>query len=517
MTIDAVRQVQLNLPKSHSVNLSASALLKLAVERGEGRLTCDGVLAVETGKHTGRSPRDKFIVRDDLTNSSVWWENNGDMTKSAFNVLFEDVVKYMVGKELFVQDLLAGAEPSHQIKVQVVTEFAWHSLFIKNLLIRPNPASQLSSTEQLTIIDLPGFKADPQRHGCRSETVIAMDFTRKIILICGTQYAGEMKKAVFTYLNFTLPKFGVMPMHCSANVGQNGDVAIFFGLSGTGKTTLSADPERLLIGDDEHGWGPKGIFNFEGGCYAKTVRLSAAGEPEIYNAAKTPGTVLENVVLDPKTFKPDFDDISLTENGRAGYPLEFIPNASSTGLANHPKAVVLLTCDAFGVLPPVARLTPKQAVEQFLAGYTAKIAGTERGITEPQATFSACFGAPFMPRPPQVYGALFHRLISDHKVPCWLVNTGWTGGPYGQGQRMPLATTRAILRQVLDGSLNCATFRTDSNFGFNVPTAIPGLTKRILDPRSTWANASNYDQQAQLLMTMFQDNKQRLDALRVAS
>jgi phosphoenolpyruvate carboxykinase (ATP) len=513
MTPDILKITNRN---SYRTNLDAMALTKLSLKHGECHLTSDGALAVETGRHTGRSPKDKYIVRDMLTADSVWWENNGSMDVEAFNGLMTDVLEYVEKKELFVQDLLAGADPIYQIDVKVVTEFAWHSLFIRNLLIRPQNSAARLSAEPLTIIDVPGFKADPARHGCRSETVIAMDFTRKIVLICGTLYAGEMKKAVFTYLNFTLPEQGVMPMHCSANVGGNGDAAIFFGLSGTGKTTLSADHLRTLIGDDEHGWSPKGIFNFEGGCYAKTVRLSPTGEPEIYAAACKPGTVLENVVLDLETAKPDFDDVRLTENGRAGYPLDFIPNASKTGLAGQPKAVVLLTCDAFGVLPPVARLTPAQAVEQFLAGYTAKIAGTERGITEPQATFSACFGAPFMPRPPQVYGDLFFRLITEHQVPCWLINTGWTGGAYGEGQRMPLTATRAILAQVLAGSLNGLTFRKDSNFGFHVPVTVPGLSDRFLDPRSTWADTKAYDHQAQRLLTMFHDNKAKLDRLAAA-
>jgi phosphoenolpyruvate carboxykinase (ATP) len=510
---DLIQRRFQNTPKA---NLSPRTLLEYAVQRGEGVLTADGVLSVTTGSHTGRSPKDKFIVRDAVTADTVWWDNAGAVSGHQFNTLFDDMMVHAQGKLLFVQDLAAGASPDHRINVKSITEFAWHALFIRNLLIRPEPGSLKNLDSQLTIIDIPSFKADPSRHGCRSETVIACDFTRRIILIAGTQYAGEMKKAVFTYLNFVLPDFGVMPMHCSANLGSNGDSAIFFGLSGTGKTTLSADPTRTLVGDDEHGWGPNGIFNFEGGCYAKTVRLSQSSEPEIFAAAQTPGTVLENVVLDPKTSKPDFDDISLTENGRAGYPLEFIPNASKTGIAGHPKVVVLLICDAFGVLPPVARLTPAQAVEQFLAGYTAKIAGTERGVTEPQATFSACFGAPFMPRPPQVYGELFHRKIVEHNVPCWLINTGWTGGPYGQGQRMPLATTRTILRHVLDGSLKAVTFRIDENFDFEVPTSVPGLTNTVLNPRLTWADPSAYDAHAKRLLDMFDDNKRKRDRLGAA-
>ena len=390
--------------------------------------------------------------------------------------------------------------------MRVVTELAWHSLFIRTLLIRPEASELESFVPEMTIIDLPSFRADPARHGTRSETVIAIDLTRLIVLIGGSAYAGEMKKAVFTALNHLLPSRAVMPMHCSANVGPDGDAAIFFGLSGTGKTTLSADPSRTLIGDDEHGWGPDGIFNFEGGCYAKCIRLSAEAEPEIFAASTRFGAVLENVVLDPLMRKPDFDDGSKTENTRSAYPLSFIPNASPTGRAGQPKNIVMLAADAFGVMPPIAKLTPAQAMYHFLSGYTAKVAGTERGVTEPLPEFSACFGSPFLPRHPSEYGALLKRLIAEHDVSCWLVNTGWTGGAHGAGKRMPIKATRALLGAALDGSLDNAEYRTDPWFGFAVPIAVPGVDRAILDPRSTWADKAAYDRQAKKLVGMFIDN-----------
>ena len=490
-----------------NANLAPEILVKHALKLGEGKLTADGALSVTTGVHTGRSPHDKFIVRDSITQDAVWWENNAAMSSQQFQRLFDDMRAYARDKTLFLQDLDAGADAAHRIPVRVATELAWHSLFIRHLLIKPAPGAARDVTSQLTIINLPGFKANPARHGCRSETVIACDFTRRIVLIAGTEYAGEMKKAVFTYLNFVLTEKDILPMHCAANVGKDGDVALFFGLSGTGKTTLSADPSRTLVGDDEHGWSEHGIFNFEGGCYAKTFRLSEQGEPEIFAASKRPGAVLENVIVPDSTGKPDFDDASLTENGRAAYPLEFIANASATGQAGHVKTIVLLTCDAFGVLPPLSKLTPEQAVEQFLAGYTAKISGTERGVTEPQAVFSACFGAPFMPRPPEVYGELLKRKIVAHGAACWLVNTGWTGGPYGLGQRMPLAATRRLLRSVLDNSLDAVSFRTDPLFGFAVPEKVPGVTNAILDPRQTWNDTAQFDIVAKELLGLFAANR----------
>jgi phosphoenolpyruvate carboxykinase (ATP) len=485
-------------------NFSEPELYEEAIRCGEAKLTAHGALVAYTGQHTGRSPKDKFVVRDASTEDQVWWDNNKPMTPAHFDTLLADFLAHADDKDLFVQDLVGGADPARNLPTRVITELAWHNLFIRNLLIRPSADAVESFVPKMTIIDLPSFKADPGRHGTRTETVIAVDLTRLIVLIGGTAYAGEMKKSVFTALNYLLPQDGVMPMHCSANTdGDN--AAVFFGLSGTGKTTLSADPSRTLIGDDEHGWGPDGIFNFEGGCYAKTIKLSAQAEPEIFATTRRFGTVLENVVLDAGRV-PDFDDNSLTENTRCAYPLHFIPNASETGRAAHPKNIVMLTADAFGVMPPIAKLTPAQAMYHFLSGYTAKVAGTERGVTEPEATFSTCFGAPFMPRHPSEYGSLLRDLIDRHEVNCWLVNTGWTGGAYGTGKRMPIKATRALLTAALDGSLSKADFRTDANFGFAVPVTVPGVDTSILDPRSTWADKAAYDRQARKLVDMFVTN-----------
>ena len=492
-------------------NFSAPALYEHAIARGEARLTAGGAIVALTGQHTGRSPKDKYIVRDARTAPSVWWDNNKPMEPEAFERLHADFLAHAADRDLFVQDLIGGADAANSLPTRVVTEYAWHSLFIRNLLIRPERDALAGFEPRMTIIDLPSFRADPARHGTGSETVIAIDLTRMIVLIGGTAYAGEMKKAVFTALNYLLPESGVMPMHSSANVGPDGDAAVFFGLSGTGKTTLSADPSRTLIGDDEHGWGEDGIFNFEGGCYAKTIRLSAEAEPEIFATTQRFGTVLENVVLDDER-RPDFDDGSLTENTRCAYPLDFIPNASPTGRAGHPKTVIMLTADAFGVMPPIARLTPAQAMYHFLSGYTAKVAGTERGVSEPEATFSTCFGAPFMPRHPSEYGSLLKQLIAGHGAACWLVNTGWTGGAYGTGRRMPIKVTRALLAAALDGSLDAAEFRTDPHFGFAVPVAVPGIERAILDPRSTWGDRSAYDRQAERLVGMFIDNFEKFES-----
>jgi phosphoenolpyruvate carboxykinase (ATP) len=506
----------LTTERSVHYNLHAPDLYAQAILRGEAELSADGALVAETGLHTGRSPKDKFIVRDEETQATVWWGANQAMAPDAFERLRADFAAHVAGRDLFVQDLVGGADPAQQLPVRVVTELAWHSLFIRNLLIRPDDAALETFAPKLTIIDLPSFRADPARHGTRSETVIAIDLTRMVVLIGGTAYAGEMKKAVFTALNHLLPGRGVMPMHCSANVGSGGDTAVFFGLSGTGKTTLSADPSRMLVGDDEHGWGPDGIFNFEGGCYAKCIRLSPEAEPEIFAASSRFGAVLENVVLAPVTRKPDFDDESKTENTRSAYPLPFIPNASLSGRAGQPKNIVMLAADAFGVMPPIARLTPAQAMYHFLSGYTAKVAGTERGVTEPTPEFSACFGSPFLTRHPSVYGELLKRLIAEHDVSCWLVNTGWTGGAYGAGKRMPIRATRALLAAALDGSLDDAEFRTDPWFGFAVPVDVPGiapavLDRTILDPRSTWADKAAYDRQAKKLVGMFIDNFARFE------
>ncbi|MEX3010856.1 phosphoenolpyruvate carboxykinase [Hoeflea sp. TYP-13] len=486
-------------------NLNEAELYEQSLCRGEAVMTAQGALRALTGQHTGRSAQDKFVVCDETTRPQIWWDNNKALSPEHFNTLFSDFQDYAKGKELFVQDLIGGADEAHSLPSRIVTEYAWHSLFIRNLLIRPGSEALADFVPELTIIDLPGFKADPERHGCISETVIAVDLERRIVLIAGTSYAGEMKKSVFTALNYLLPQKGVMPMHCSANQGPDGDTAIFFGLSGTGKTTLSADPARTLIGDDEHGWSDDGVFNFEGGCYAKTIRLSQEAEPEIYATTQRFGTVLENVVLNDAR-QPDFDDGSLTENTRCAYPLHFIPNASATGKAGQPKNIIMLTADAFGVLPPIAKMTPAQAMYHFLSGYTAKVAGTEKGVTEPQATFSTCFGAPFMPRHPSEYGNLLRDLIARHDVDCWLVNTGWTGGAYGTGSRMPIKATRALLGAALDGSLSDAEFRTDPNFGIAVPVAVDGVDSAILDPRSTWADRDAYDAQARRLVDMFVDN-----------
>ncbi len=489
-------------------NLTTAPLIEQAVRRGEGVLAKDGPLVVATGKHTGRSANDKFIVRDAETEATVWWgKTNKGMTPEHFAALKADFMTALGQKStLFVQDLFGGSQPEHRVRVRVINEFAWHNLFIRTLLVRPDAADLAGFEPEYTIIDLPSFRADPARHGTRSETVIAVNFSEKLILIGGTAYAGEMKKSVFGILNYLLPAKGVMPMHCSANIGPGGDTAVFFGLSGTGKTTLSADASRTLIGDDEHGWSDTAVFNFEGGCYAKMIRLSPEAEPEIYATTKRFGTVLENVVIDPVTRELDFDDNSLAENSRGAYPIEFIPNASEKNLGPVPRNMIFLTADAYGVLPPIAKLTPDQAMYHFLSGYTARVAGTEIGVTEPDATFSTCFGAPFMPRHPSVYGNLLKERIAKGGVDCWLVNTGWTGGKYGVGQRMPIKATRALLNAALDGSLNDAEFRVDPNFGFKVPVAVPGVDSAILDPRSTWPDAADYDATARKLVGQFIEN-----------
>ena len=487
-------------------NLGVPALLEEAIRRGEGQLAATGAFAVKTGQHTGRSPADKFVVRDLTTELDVWWDNTKPIAREAFDRLQADMLLHARGLEIFAQELYAGADPAERIGVKVYCEFAWHAQFIRTLLIRPKASDLANFATDLTIIDLPSFKADPARHGTRSETVIALDLTRKLVLIGGTSYAGEIKKSVFSFLNFTLPERDVMPMHCSANEGAAGDAALFFGLSGTGKTTLSADPKRALIGDDEHGWSRNGVFNFEGGCYAKTIKLSKTAEPEIYSAVNRFGAVLENVVIDPETRLPDFDSAALAENARGAYPTDFISNAKPSCQTGHPRTIIMLTADAFGVLPPIAKLTPSQAMYHFLSGYTAKVAGTEKGVTEPSATFSTCFGAPFMPRHPSVYGNLLRRKIADHKVSCWLVNTGWTGGKYGDGRRMPIGATRALVNAALTAALDNVPMRRDPVFQFEVPLAVAGVETKILEPRSTWACAQAYDRQAAMLAGLFVKN-----------
>jgi len=489
-------------------NLTNPALVEEAIRREEGRLGRGGALLVSTGKFTGRSPGDKFIVDTPGLDGRVWWDNNGRIDADAFERLHADMRAHMQGRDAFVQDLHAGADPELRVDVRVITELAWHSLFIRHLLRRPAREALDSFAPEFTVLNCSSFRADPARHGCHSDTVIALNLDARMILIGGTEYAGENKKSVFTLLNYLLPQRGVMPMHCSANhaPGNPVDTAVFFGLSGTGKTTLSADPHRVLIGDDEHGWSDRGTFNFEGGCYAKTLALSAEAEPEIFATTTKFATVIENMVHDPDTLALDFEDASLTPNMRCAYPLDYISNASETGLGGHPKNIIMLTCDAFGVLPPIARLSPAQAMYHFLSGFTSKVAGTERGVTEPQPTFSTCFGAPFLPLRPEVYGTLLRDKIAKHGATCWLVNTGWTGGAHGTGERMPIHATRALLTAALEGALNEATFRKDPNFGFDVPVFVDGVDAKLLDPRSTWADKAAYDAQARRLVAMFAEN-----------
>ena len=489
-------------------NLTEPGLYEHAIRGNEATIVAGGALCAATGHHTGRSPQDKHTVVDDLTRDSVWWDGNRKMSQENFQNLLFDFIEHAKGKKLFAQDLYGGADPKYRVKTRVFTEYAWHSLFIRQLLIRPERADLEKFVPELTVVDLPSFKPDAKRHGGRegSDTMVAIDFARKIVLICGSSYAGEMKKSVFTTLNFYLPAENVVPMHCSANVGPNGDSALFFGLSGTGKTTLSADPHRTLIGDDEHGWGPDGIFNFEGGCYAKCIKLAQEAEPMIWDATNRFGAVLENVVFDPVTRSPDYDDGSKTENTRSAYPMEFIPNASRTGRAGHPKNVIFLTADAYGVMPPIAKLSPTQAMYHFLSGYTAKVAGTEKGLIGVQPVFSTCFGAPFLPRHPSVYADLLHDYINRYKVDCWLVNSGWTGGKYGEGRRMPIKATRRLLAAVLDGALRNVDFRTDPYFGFSVPTSVQGVEPHLLNPFKTWKNKAEFDKTARDLVGMFQKN-----------
>jgi phosphoenolpyruvate carboxykinase (ATP) len=489
-------------------NLSAPTLYEHAVRRGEAEISAGGALVARTGAHTGRSPNDKFVVRDASTESEVWWGTvNRAIEPERFDALHGRMLDYLAGKELYVQDCFAGADPAYRLPIRTISEFAWHSLFARNLFIVPKPEEYAGHTPQFTIIQAPGFSADPKRDGVNSETIILVNFAKRLVLIGGTSYAGECKKSVFTILNYLLPTRATLPMHCSVNVGPGGDAAVFFGLSGTGKTTLSADPHRTLIGDDEHGWSERGLFNFEGGCYAKVIRLSQEAEPEIYATTRMFGTVLENVMMDPVTRALNLDDASLTENTRGAYPLAFIPNASASGLAGHPKNVIMLTADAFGVLPPIAKLSPAQAMYHFLSGYTAKVAGTEKGLgKEPQATFSTCFGAPFMPRHPSVYARMLKERIEKTGADCWLVNTGWTGGAFGEGSRMRIAHTRALLRAALDGTLNKVAFSRDNLFGLAVPESCPDVPNEVLNPRGTWRNKSAYDSTARDLVGRFHKN-----------
>jgi len=488
-------------------NLTAPALVAHSLRKGEGRLSAEGAIIVRTGVHTGRSVADKFVVDEPATTGHVWWGKvNQKLPREKFEVLKGRVQAYLQGRELFTQDVYAGADPENRIRVRIVTTGAWHALFARNMFIRP-PAEELAGfVPDYVILHAPDFEADPAIDGVRSSTAIVLSFAEKVIVIAGTEYAGEIKKSIFTVMNWILPERGVLPMHCSANIGANEDSALFFGLSGTGKTTLSSDPTRRLIGDDEHGWGPDGVFNFEGGCYAKVIDLSQKNEPEIWAASHRFGTVLENVVADPQG-RLDLTDSTYTENTRACYPVEFIPNVELSGRGGIPKNVVMLTADAFGVLPPIARLTPAQAMYHFLSGYTARVAGTEKGLgAEPQATFSTCFGSPFLPRHPQIYGKLLQALIAKNGASCWLVNTGWTGGAYGVGKRMSIAHTRALLRAALAGELDNATYRTDPFFGLSIPEHVNGVPDEVLDPRSAWADHTTYDVAAKALVQRFVDN-----------
>jgi phosphoenolpyruvate carboxykinase (ATP) len=499
--------------KAHR-NLFPAALVEAALRRGEAVLAARGSLVAETGKRTGRSPKDKFTVKDAITENKVAWGSiNLPFSPDKFDALYERVLDYLKGKELFVQDLFCGADPKYQMPLQVISEYAWHSLFVRQLFIRPTAEELKTHQPEFTIISAPSFLADPQRDGTNSEVFVLVNFTKKLVLIGGTHYAGEMKKSIFGIMNFVLPGRNVFPMHCSANIGADGVTALFFGLSGTGKTTLSADPNRRLIGDDEHGWSADGVFNFEGGCYAKCIRLSQENEPQIWNALGF-GSVLENVVLDPVTRVPDYDDESKTENTRAAYPVEYIAGAVIPGFGGHPKNLVFLTADAFGVLPPVSKLSPEQAMYHFMSGYTAKVAGTEAGVTEPQATFSTCFGAPFMPLPPKVYAEMLGRRLREHNAQCWLVNTGWQGGPYGVGKRMSLPYTRAMVNALVEGKLASVEYEIEPSFGFSIPKSCPGVPSQLLNPRNSWSDKPAYDKMAAELAARFAKNLERFDAPR---
>jgi phosphoenolpyruvate carboxykinase (ATP) len=488
-------------------NLGTAALVENAIRRREGLLAAGGALVVRTGQYTGRSPDDKFVVREASTQDKVWWgEVNRPFDADRFDALYGRLLAYLQGGDLYVQDCYAGADPEHRIPIRIVTEYAWHNLFARQMFVRPDWTKTDEHVPQFTVIDVPKFHAYPELDGTRSEAFVIVHFGRRLVIIGGTSYAGEMKKSVFTILNLLLPLKHLLSMHCSANVGPQGDVGLFFGLSGTGKTTLSADPGRRLIGDDEHGWSDRGVFNFEGGCYAKCINLSREEEPQIWGAVRF-GTVLENVTIDSSTRLLDFTDASMTENTRAAFPVSFVPGAIIPGIAGHPRHVFFLTADAFGVLPPIARLSPEQAMYHFLSGYTARVAGTERGMgSEPKAVFSACFGAPFLVLHPTVYAKMLGERIARHRAQCWLVNTGWTGGPYGIGHRLPIPATRALLSAALGGALSSMPMRQNPVFGFEVPVGCPGVPGEILEPRSTWKDPAAYDVQAKHLAGLFQKN-----------
>jgi len=488
-------------------NLTEPVLYEHAVRREEATVAAGGPLVALTGQHTGRSPNDKFTVEEESSKDSVWWGSvNRPISPEHFEAIYKKVQQHMKGKELFVQDLYGGADPEYRLRVRFIQEQAWHSVFVRNMFVRPPAADLAGFDPEFTVINACGMEADPATDGTNSGTFILVSFERKMVLIGGTTYAGENKKSVFSILNYLLPARGVLPMHCSSNVGKSGDTALFFGLSGTGKTTLSADPQRSLIGDDEHGWSDNGVFNFEGGCYAKVIRLSEEAEPQIYATTHRFGTVLENVVVDPATRECNLDDDRYTENTRSSYPIHFIDGFVESGTGGHPKNVFFLTCDAFGVLPPISKLTPEQAAYHFLSGYTAKVAGTEKGVTEPQATFSACFGAPFLPRHPGVYAKMLSEKMRQQGANCWLVNTGWSGGGYGVGERMAIKHTRTMLNAALNGDLDNVAFEADPIFGLNIPASCPGVPDDVLQPHRTWSDQGAYDASARKLAGLFADN-----------
>ncbi len=488
-------------------NLAPARLVELAVQRSEGVLVAGGPFNTITAPYTGRSPNDKYTVKEETTADNIWWGDvNVAVSEDRFACLYRKIMAYYQGRDLFIRDAYCGADPQYQLKVRVITERASANLFVYNMFVRPDPAELSYFDPEFTVLHAPGLQADPDFDGTRSEAFVVVNFAKKLVLIGGTFYAGEIKKSIFSVMNYLMPFRGVFPMHCSANVGQEGDSALFFGLSGTGKTTLSADPDRALIGDDEHGWSADGIFNFEQGCYAKVIRLSPTGEPDIYRTTGMFGTMLENVIVDEESRDLDLDDGSITENTRASYPIHYIPNIVPEGQAGHPRNVVFLTADAFGVLPPISRLSPEQAMYHFISGYTAKVAGTERGITEPKATFSACFGAPFLPLHPFKYAKMLKDRMKEHNTNVWLVNTGWTGGVYGVGHRMNLTYTRAMLTAALNGDLDDVEFQADPVFGVSVPTSCPGVPAELLIPRKTWVDKAGYDREAQKLAKMFQAN-----------
>ncbi|PTX60245.1 phosphoenolpyruvate carboxykinase (ATP) [Melghirimyces profundicolus] len=510
--IDAQCSLDLVLEGTVYRNLSTARLVEKALERGEGHLASNGAFCATTGKFTGRSPKDKYVVEDPEIREQIDWGTvNRPMDPENFDRLFRRVRDHLRKRDVFIFDGFAGADTEYCLPIRVINELAWHNLFARQLFIRSSAEEPVVHEPRFTVVSAPSFQADPKRDGTRSETFIVISLKHRVILIGGTQYAGEMKKSVFSVMNYLLPEKGIFPMHCSANMGAGGDTALFFGLSGTGKTTLSADPARSLIGDDEHGWSDNGIFNIEGGCYAKCIGLSAEKEPQIWNAIRF-GAVLENVVLDDER-RPDYHDSSLTENTRAAYPVEHIPSAKVPGIGEHPEVIIFLTADAFGVLPPIAKLTPEQAMYHFLSGYTSKLAGTERGITQPEATFSACFGAPFLPRPAGVYAEMLGEKIHRHNVRVYMVNTGWSGGPYGEGERMELRYTRSMVRAALDGTLEEASFTPDPVFGIHVPDRCPEVPTEVLIPRNTWKDPEAYDAKARELARRFRKNFRRFSGV----